>query len=79
MNKFPYFYEDGVENYVLWYGNKDATKSEKYNVISQQEKLKQFDLIVFENPEMYQSVKGIPHLQILARKININRERSILF
>ena len=29
LNKFPYYFEDGAKNYVLWYGNKNATKSEK--------------------------------------------------
>ena len=64
LNEFPYNFEDDVKNFVLWYGNNDATKLEKEEWISQCEELKNFDLIVFENMSSLKSVKLISHLQI---------------
>ena len=66
MNKFPYFYEDDVTNYVLWYENRVATEIEKQKWVSQCVELKNCDLLVFENPKRMKSIKQIPHLQILA-------------
>ena len=77
MNKFPYFYEDDVTNYVLWYENKDATKKEKQKWISECGELKNYDLLVFENPEFIKSIKMIPHLHILARKSESKTPKTI--
>ena len=57
-----------MTNYVLWYENKVATKIEKQKWISICGELKNYDLLVFENPECLKSIKMIPHLHILARK-----------
>ena len=77
LNKFPYFYEDDVTNYVLWYENKDATIIEKQKWVSECGELKNYDLLVFENPECIKSIKMIPHLQILARKSECETPKTI--
>ena len=79
LNKFPYYFEDGVKNFVLWYGNKNATKEEKEEWILQYKELEIYDLIVFENDPNLRSVRLIPHLQILARKVKAGKSRTILF
>ena len=79
LNKFPYFFEDDVKNFVLWYGNKHTTKSEKEEWMSQCEELKNCDLIVFENMSSLKSLNLISHLQIMARKTKNNEKRKIMF
>ena len=61
----------------MWYENENETEQEKRKWIGQCEDLKNHDLIIFENAE--DSVKPIPHLQFLARKIKDERDPKILF
>ena len=79
QNKFPYFFEDGVKSYVLWYGNKDVTESKLKKWIDQRKELEYCDLIVFGNKPSYMSVTVIPHLHILARKVDKGKIRIIMF
>ena len=69
VNRFPYHYEAGVTNFVLWYGNTNATKEEKMRMVLECDELNEYDLIVYENPPSQKSVPGIAHLQILAKKL----------
>ena len=48
-------------------------------MIEQCEELNGHDLIVYENPANVKSVKGIPHLQILARETRAGENRKIYF
>ena len=64
---------------MLWYENENETEQEKRKLIGQCEELKNRDLIIFENAEDVKSVKPIPHLQILARKIRDKRDPKVLF
>ena len=77
-NEFPYFFEDDVKSYVLWYGKEDVTKSKLKEWIAQYEKLEHCDLIVFENSSKYQSVKLIPHSHIFAREVEKGKTRIIM-
>jgi len=79
VNRFPYHYEPEVTNFVLWYGNADATKEEKMRMVLECEELNEYDLIVYENPPEQKSVLGIAHLQILARKTPEHNTRTIYF
>ena len=79
LNKFPYFFEDDVKNFVLWYGNKYTTKSEKEEWMFQCEEFKHCDLIVFENMSSLKSLNLISHLQIMARKTKNSEKRKIMF
>ena len=64
---------------MLWYENENETEQEKRKWISQCEKLKNCDVIVFENAQNVKSVMPIPHLQILARKFKDKRDSKFLF
>ena len=63
----------------MWYENENETEQEKRKWIGQCEDLKNHDLIIFENAKDIKSVKSIPHLQILARKIRGKRDPKVLF
>ena len=78
-NKFPYFLENGVKSYVLWYGNEYETESKLKKWIDQCEELKDCDIIVFGNSPSYMSVKVIPHLHILAREVEKGKKPAIIF
>jgi len=78
-NKYPYHYEAGVANWVLWFGKENATNREMIGWIEGYHELDDFDLIVYENPMPMKSVKGIRHLQILARRTMYGQRRKIYF
>ena len=79
VNKFPYHYEPDVTNFVLWYGDENASKDKKMRLVEAYEELKEYDLIVYENPPEMKSVPGLPHMQILARKTEEGTTRTIYF
>ena len=75
---WPYHYEDGITNWVLWFGNVNASAEEIKGWIEQYAELEDFDLIVYENVQIVKTVPGIKHLQILARKTE-QEQRKIYF
>ena len=77
-NIYPYHYEDEITNWVLWFGNVDASAEVIKEWIEQYAELEDFDLIVYENMQDVKSVPGIKHLQILARKSE-QEQRRIYF
>ena len=79
VNKYPYHYARGITNWVLWFEKEDATREEMIRWVEGYEELDDYDLIVYENPPSYKSVKGIRHLQILARETEDGQRRQIYF
>ena len=75
---WPYHYEDGITNWVLWFGNVNASVEEIKGWIEQYAELEDFDLIVYENVKYVKTVPGIKHLQILARN-TVQPQRKIYF
>ena len=78
-NLYPYHYEEGVTNWVLWFEKEDATYEEMIGWIEGYEELGNFDLIVYENPTYAKTVRGIRHFQILARETAYGEKRQIYF
>jgi len=79
VNKYPYHYARGITNWVLWFEKEDATREEMIRWVEGYEELDDYDLIVYENPPSGKSVKGIRHLQILARETGDGQRRQIYF
>lgn len=79
VNKYPYHYAAGITNWVLWFEKEDATREEMIAWVEGYPELDGFDLIVYENPTRSKSVRGIRHLQILARKTKEGGTRQIYF
>ena len=73
-NKYPYYYESDVTNWVLWLRNQNEGDEDIKSWIGGHEQLRKYDLIVYENSQQQKSVKGIRHLQILARETTDKKE-----
>ena len=78
-NLYPHHYEESVTNWVLWFKKENATDKEMIGWIEGYEELNSFDLIVYETPNLEKSVRGIRHLQILAKKTANGERRQIYF
>ena len=67
LNDFPYFFEEGIEHWVLW----SATGSIPEDAL-REEALRRFgadhDVLIWVNPPELQSVRALWHAHVLTRK-----------
>ena len=73
-NNFPYYFEDGIAHYVIWFRLETFQEYNNPTAVSkivsefQEEKNIQFtDYTFFQNIERLRSVPGIPHIHVFAK------------
>ncbi|XP_002131062.4 uncharacterized protein LOC100180355 isoform X1 [Ciona intestinalis] len=66
-NNYPYYLNDGIEQFVLWADNYLPTVAEAKEIFAQTYPNQRYEILVFENQSMNKSVKNVMHLHILAR------------
>lgn len=66
-NEFPYAIAQEIQHLILWSVSKLPIQEYK-EYVDMQYPNDTFDVLVFENPDKYKSVKSVHHVQVFVRK-----------